>query len=323
MQASPAPRIFVSIASFCDPMLMFTIESALQTARYPERLSFGIVDQNAVSVEDRLPAGDWRNAYVRIEPHQSRGACWARALAMSLYAGEDYFLQVDSHSLFEPDWDVTLIETLEAIAARSGNPKIVLSTRPFAFEFGADGAIETKRFTAETIKLVPKQTVLKLTEPVIAFAAWNSKETCDIPGFQVSAAFLFARGGFVEEIPYDPYFYFHGEEQDISIRAFTHGFDIWHPNRTPLYHLYKTRADGEAPLHWDSQFEEKRSEKWLEMRNRAWRRLADLIEGKLAGVYGLGTARSIDDYLRFSGLTLEAQPQDQTPASAMQPSAAQ
>jgi hypothetical protein len=301
------PKIFVSIASFCDAMLTFTVKSALETARYPERLSFGIVDQNHVSVEDALPRGDWRIAYLSINPHQSRGACWARSLAMSLYAGEDYFFQVDSHSLFEQDWDVMMIEALEAISGRTGNRKIILSTRPFAFEIDAAGTVEKKRFTTSTIKLVPKEpsAVIKLGEPVVMFAAYNANTPDDLPGFQVSAAQLFTRGGFVEEIPYDPYLYFHGEEQNISMRAFTHGWDIWHPNVVPLYHLYKTRAQGEAPLHWDQEFEAKRQEKWLEFRNRAWQRLADLITGKLTGAYGLGNTRSIEDYLNVSGLRVE------------------
>lgn len=297
--------IFVSIASFCDPMLAFTVKSALETARHPERLSFGIVDQSQASAEAELPRGDWRIAYLTIDPHQSRGACWARSLAMSLYAGEDYFFQVDSHSLFEQDWDVMMIEALERISATSGNDKIILSTRPFAFEFGEDGRAEKKRFTPCSLKLVPKEPVLKLADPIMAFSCFNSNEMPDLPGFQVSAAQLFARGHFVEAIPYDPYLYFHGEEQNISIRAFTHGFDIWHPNAVPLYHLYKTRIAGEAPLHWDKVFEEKRQEKWVDLKARAVNRLSDLIQGKLAGVHGLGSARSIDDYLRFSGLTLE------------------
>lgn len=306
-QTRDQPRIFVSVAAFCDPMLTFTIRSALETARHPERLAFGIVDQSPASVESELPAGDWRIAYLHVDPHQSRGACWARSLAMTLHAGEDYFFQVDSHTLFDPGWDVTLIETLETVSAASGNARTVLSTRPFAFEIDADGKIETKRFTTSTIRLVPKDgPVLKLSDPVMKFAAYNSKEDRDLPGFQVSAAYLFTRGGFVEEIPYDPFFYFHGEEQDISIRAFTHGWDIWHPNAVPLYHLYKTRTDGEAPLHWDPQFEAKRSEKWVELRARATQRLADLIAGRLTGAYGLGSTRSIDDYLAFSGIRLEA-----------------
>ncbi|WP_117189990.1 GlcNAc-transferase family protein [Rhizobium terrae] len=298
-------RIFVSIASFCDPMLTFTIRSALEMARHPQRLSFGIVDQNVTSVESELPTGEWRNAYLHIDPHHSRGACWARAMAMTLYAGEGYFFQIDSHTLFDPDWDVTLIEALETVSAANGNDKVILSTRPFAFEIDGDGTISRKRFTVSTLKLVPKDPVLKLSDPVMKFAAYNSKEDRDLPGFQISAAFLFTRGRFVEEVPYDPYLYFHGEEQDISIRAFSRGWDIWHPNKVPLYHLYKTRADGEAPLHWDPRFEERRREKWLDLRTRAHRRLADLISGRLTGVYGIGAVKSIVDYLRLSGLQLE------------------
>lgn len=298
-------RIFVSIASFCDPMLAFTVRSAVETARHPERLAFGIVDQAHGCAESELPTGGWRTAYLHVAPHQSRGACWARSLAMSLHAGEDYFLQIDSHTLFDKDWDVTLIETLEAIAARSGHPKVVVSTRPFAFEIDADGAVTTKRFTAATLKLVPKDPVLDLAKPVMFFTTANTGKMQDLPGFQVSAAFLFTRGSFVEEIPYDPFLYFHGEEQDISVRAFTHGWDIWHPNKVPLFHLYKRREAGEAPLHWDPAFEAKRSETWVDLRRRAHRRLADLIEGKLRGVYGLGSARSVEDYLRFGGLWLE------------------
>lgn len=303
VSASP-PRMFVSIASFCDPMLAFTVREALGKARHPGRLSLGIVDQSPQSLEHALARGAGRMAYLHVAPHQSRGACWARALAMSLFAGEDYFFQIDSHTSFDAGWDEALVAALEAICARSGNRRSILSTRPFAFEIAADGSIRTSRFTDCTLKLVPRETVLKPDAPVISFVCHNSGSRDDLPGFQVSAANLFTRGSFVEEVPYDPFFYFHGEEQDISIRAFTHGWDIWHPNSVPLYHLYKSRADGEAPLHWDPQFEQRRAEKWTDLRSRAHARLADLIAGRLTGAYGLGSERSIDDYLRLSGTCL-------------------
>ena len=37
-------NIFLSIASYCDPVLGFTLARALATARWPERLHFGVVD---------------------------------------------------------------------------------------------------------------------------------------------------------------------------------------------------------------------------------------------------------------------------------------
>ncbi|MFD1330635.1 GlcNAc-transferase family protein [Methylopila musalis] len=304
-RSSDRSRIFVSVAAFCDPMLAFTVRSAVAAARHPDRLAFGVVDQSPAPVEAHLPTGAGRIAYLRVDPHQSRGACWARALAMSLYAGEDCFLQVDSHTAFDSGWDVALTDALAAISDRTGNARTVLSTRPFAFDIGEDGAVRVNRFTGNTLTLRPKATTLRLSDPVMAFGCHDSGTTDDLPGVQVSAAYLFAPGSFVEEVPYDPYLYFHGEEQNLSIRAFTRGWDIWHPNATPLHHLYKTRAEGEAPLHWDPQFEQRRAEAWTDLRGRAHRRLADLIAGQLSGAWGLGAARSIDDYLRASGLTLD------------------
>lgn len=300
-------RIFISIASFCDPMLAFTVINALEKARFPERLAFGIIDQTFSSVEASLPRGRWRLAYLLIDPHHSRGASWARSLAMTLYSDEDYFLQIDSHTCFDRNWDITLIDTIETIAANSGNDKIVVSTRPFAFEVGVDGAIKKGRFTPCTLKMVPKSSVLDIADPVMLFSCENSNEMRDIPGFQVSAAFLFTRGHFVEEIPYDPFMYFHGEEQNISIRAYTHGWDIWHPNRVPLYHLYKKRQADEAPLHWDKPFDLRRSERWYDLRSRATKRLSSLLTGQMTGFYGLGEVKTLEGYFQLSGIGLRNQ----------------
>ncbi len=38
--------IFISIASYCDPLLGFTMERAWKQARWPEQLRFGIVEQS-------------------------------------------------------------------------------------------------------------------------------------------------------------------------------------------------------------------------------------------------------------------------------------
>ena len=39
-------RIFVSIASYQDPMLFETLASAYVKAKYPENLTFGVLDQS-------------------------------------------------------------------------------------------------------------------------------------------------------------------------------------------------------------------------------------------------------------------------------------
>ncbi len=62
-------KIFISIASYCDELLFFTINSCIEKAKEPQNIVFAIVDQN-----------------------------------------EEYLLQIDSHTLFEENWNESLIE---------------------------------------------------------------------------------------------------------------------------------------------------------------------------------------------------------------------
>ena len=52
----------------------------------------------------------------------------------------------------------------------------------------------------------------------------------------------------MSEVPYDPELYFHGEEITLAIRAFTHGYTLFHPPEHVLWHEY-TRYYRQK--HWD------------------------------------------------------------------------
>jgi len=41
-------KIFISIASYQDPMLEITIKSAYENASFPENLIFGVCDQSNI-----------------------------------------------------------------------------------------------------------------------------------------------------------------------------------------------------------------------------------------------------------------------------------
>src|SRR3954469_6275277 len=116
--ASRPMRIFVSIAAYCDPVLPFTLERAVARARHPELLHFGIVDQ-ALQGMAAAPhhGGGARVSQLRLDALQARGPCWARAIAMSLYDGEEWFLQLDSHMDFDADWDLRLVAQAQALGA--------------------------------------------------------------------------------------------------------------------------------------------------------------------------------------------------------------
>ena len=77
----------------------------------------------------------------------------------------------------------------------------------------------------------------------------NYKELTEpIPARFYSAHFAFASGQFVKEVPHDPDYYFHGEEISIAVRAYTHGYDLFHPHKIIAWHEY-TRKN--RTKQWD------------------------------------------------------------------------
>ena len=52
-----------------------------------------------------------------------------------------------------------------------------------------------------------------------------------VPARFYSGHFTFADGIFSVEVQHDPTFYFHGEEITLAVRAFTHGYDLFHPHK--------------------------------------------------------------------------------------------
>lgn len=302
----PQRTIFVSIASYCDDLLWWTVRSAWTTAAHPERLIFGIVEQSPARSADADLNGPWsrQTRYVHVVPKDSRGACWARSVVFSLYAGEDYLLQIDSHSMFEKNWDCRLVGDLEVISAKHENDKVILSTRPFGFELDERGGARSKVYTKQSLVLRPKLGVIfKDDHPILPFEAFPSGKEEPVLGFQIAAGFIFTRGTFVEEVPYDPQLYFHGEEQNLAVRAFTRGWDIWHPNGPPLFHQYKDHAKRSYAVHWSVEHDRERSVRWEQLERMSKARMRQLLFDKSQrGVCGLGNIRTLADFSALSGI---------------------
>ncbi|MFN7834389.1 MAG: GlcNAc-transferase family protein [Burkholderiaceae bacterium] len=303
-EALAEQTIFISIASYCDPLLKFTISNAFANARRPGNLRFGVVDQSPVEARMKM-AGETaprQISYVHIQPRDARGACWARAIGMSLYQGEDWFLQIDSHMLFEPDWDDRLIASARQCARI--NPKCIVSSYPNAFEI-IDGKAVPKYTTRKILAhIVKRDSNFDPEHIILNFYAVGVERDEPLIGFHLGAGCVFAPGRFVSDIPYDPHLYFHGEEQTLAARAYTHGWDIFHVSGLPVLHLYNF---GEAaklrPLHWSEEHDKERQSRWWELEARSKKRVHELlVEGKDLGVYGLGTVRTLQQYMDFSGL---------------------
>ena len=282
---------FVSIAAYRDPDLLPTITDCLEKARYPDRLRFGICWQYGPEMAGSEQLTGPQFAVQYIDARLSRGVCWARAEIMKLYDGEDWYLQLDSHHRFTQDWD----EKLVAQAGLTGSAKPVLTTYATGFTPSAEAdateqvtTMEFDRFTAEGL-LLPK--------PAVAGEA----RVAPIRARFLSAHFLFAPGSFVQDVPYDPELYFLGEEITFAVRAFTHGYDLFHPARHIVWHEY-TRA-GRAK-HWDDHSHESGSlVAWYERDAASLAKVRRLLTEPWEGRDGVGNVRGVADYEAYAGVS--------------------
>lgn len=312
--------IFVSLAAFNEPLLEFTLDSMFAQANTPSAIFVGLVDQSTDNNRAWLSDKSyWRQIrYVQIDPIDARGVSWARSLVFSLYQDEEYLLQIDSHTWFDSGWDVQLIECLNHLKHISAKP--VLSTYPPPFEFDDDNKpFKTLAPTTAIYALRPyPETKPSADCATLGFRVEHVQGGEFIEGYHIGAGFLFAPGAFVQDVPYDPYMYFHGEEQNLAIRAFTHGWNIFHPQQSviPLFHLYKQKNVSHRTHHWHPDYEAQRVVKWSELKKRADRRLLDLIHRpERCGRFGPGSVRTLVDFIALSGI-------DYLGSKSVEPSAA-
>ncbi|MDD2915839.1 MAG: GlcNAc-transferase family protein [Gallionella sp.] len=298
MTTPSLPTIFVSIASYRDPDCQNTVRDLFEKAAYPERVVIGICLQIVPGEDEDCLVPTERPQQLRlIEVHasESRGACWARSRIQGLWRGEDYFFQVDSHMRFVAGWDEKLI----ALLGKCSGENQVLSTYPLEFtppnQFAPDNlvTIRPKGFDDDGV----------LTQNSWLTPLDKAPEHPASSAF-ISAGMLFAPGRVVDEVPYDPYLYFTGEEITLGARLWTSGWEIYCPNEVIAYHNYIKQTG--RPRHWDDQTD------WINLSQRARRRLRhilgietlrndcdDLVE---IARYGLGSTRTLAEYEAFSGL---------------------
>jgi hypothetical protein len=231
--------VFVSVASYGDALLPFTLSQAYEKSAWPDEVVFGVVDQGLTSAQDSLPARIPRSQvrYLFVSAAQARGVCWARSLVMSMLGDEDWFLQIDSHTLFDQDWDAKLID--QANSLMSVEPNCVLTSYPAGFRFSDDGQpVTLAESDVLRAHVVAPGAVFEGDDPVLRFQARALKGLGAVEGFHIAAGALFASADFVQRFPWDPYLYFSEEEPSMALRLFTSGWTIFHPKHMPLFHLY-------------------------------------------------------------------------------------
>ncbi len=299
-------KIFVGIASYCDKLLFFTIKDCIQKADRPKDIIFGVVDQNDTSQKMAIETLAFKDQikYVYINKIDTLGVSWARNIVFSLHDDEEFLLQIDSHMLFDKGWDSELLKQYSDLKKLSEKP--IITTYPYDFSFNKDNIPSYIEQSYKYVLVLRPHPETKLEEKsaVLRFRAEHQLSDKPILGCHIAGGFIFTSADFIQEVPYDPFLYFHGEEQSLAIRSYTRGWDIYHPNIIPLHHYYKKTGIEYLSHHWHKDVDSKRSLDSVYLRERATLRLNRLLygDGMKSSAYGLGNVRSLDEYCKFSGI---------------------
>jgi hypothetical protein len=275
---------------------MSTILDLFAAAKHPERVFVGVCEQNTTDERETCTPSKFKfhNHVRRIAiPHtEAKGPTYARYLCSTLYRGESFFMQIDSHTTFARDWDVKAIANV--LACPSSKP--VLTGYPHDV---ATYGIEEK------------------SVPLLCTSKWNAD---GLPQFEASirsaadlatkphwpvpftaGGFVFAPGSVVSEVPFDPNLahLFQGEEVVMTARMWTSGYDFFASKDNIVFHAY-TRKD-------ESKFWEDIKDWSVEQKKSASRarRILGLEQPAIlpgSDPYGLGKERSIAAYWEFAGL---------------------
>lgn len=282
--------IFVHMISYRDPELVPSIRDCIANAARPDELIFGIVWQH--TEDDRSMEPFLNNPQFRIldiPAAEAKGCCWARAKAQSLYRGEDFVLQLDSHHRFEPGWDTTLIDMMRQTGAKK--PAITSYASGYDSENGKHTAVPL------VIRLRPFSPDGSLMFYGSNVAGWEQRET-PYKARMASGHFFFTLGQHCLEVPYDPDLYFLGEELVMMARSFTHGYDMFHPHRVVVWHQYERKGRSKI---WDDS-PKIHNERDKISKERVLKLMGMEDNNHEIGIYGLGTVRTLREFEDYVGI---------------------
>lgn len=300
--------IFVSIASYRDDVCLTTLQSLYTMADKPNNVYVGICQQNKDEEDTDCVAGGYEDhpnvRMIRIPYFDAKGPTHARYLCSTLWDGEEYFLQVDSHTKFVKGWDTLCIGMLMDIKNKGLSQKPVLSHYPREIN-------EYEVYDDGMKKMVPRMCKSFFNDRgMISFMGAESLDTNNVPYMTpyVAGGMFFCESYFLKELPFDPNlpFLFVGEEILHSIRFYTHGWDIFTPTENVVFHEY-TRA--EKPKIWTDNptysdipaFDKvKFYLKLFDDENK----VTDYLKFNL-DKYGLGKVRTLEDYYNFAGIDVQ------------------
>jgi len=294
-------KIFIQIAAYRDPQLIPTLKDCIKKSKHPENLVFSITWQHSEEdVWDNLDdfKFDRRFKIIDVPYTESKGTCWARNLLQQQYDGEEYTLQLDSHHRFIENWDEELINIFKDLQSKGYKKPLLTGYLPsFEPTNDPDSRLNTP-WKMNFDRFSPEGVVHFLPASIDDY----NDRTEPVHARFYSAHFCFTLGEFSNKVQHDPDYYFHGEEISISVRAFTHGYDLFHLHKVIIWHQYTRKGN---LRHWDDNSEWGQRNNRSHERNRKLFQMDGAVRDEDFGIYDFGTERTLEDYEKYAGISFK------------------
>ncbi len=295
--------IFVSITAWREETLEETLKSAINNAKYPDKLRFGIVfegyEQDSWML-DKIKKYD--NVQVmRIDGNTTAPyICNIRGdMALSLSTDETYLLQIDAHTKFVKYWDAFLIEELKMANDFFGKSILTAPTsgftnweEPIEPMFGTGCSVDQEWFDTWDMELVTGRTIHR------------SNLDCQVLERFYHATIVF---GYLKD------FYACRQPRNISfnleqpfntIRFYTAGYNLVSPSKTYLlvYDFNRVEPADKIFNKYHRFDDESQIKRFVDADIASKKRYRDVVNNNIVDpVDGLYSERSLQEFLDFSG----------------------
>lgn len=296
--------MYLSIASYRDPLLQSTIDDAFSKAAYPEEIEVGCFIQAFPEDIDCLVTNDYggKVKWSVTTPGEvfSVTACRSRANQW-LSDRHEYCLQIDSHTRFITYWDDSLIADYESFAIdtalfssylpgwvpKESADKIFPQSQS-DYLLPVFDEIFSKKTFFDHYELVPKLELLQ-RNPGTTVRSWY-----------LAGHFIFGPSTYFLSVKQPPWILFWGEEVYNSLVAFTNGWDVFVPPTLPLRHMYPQ----DVPHLSLNKLWKDFPYRWASTMRSSTDMVIDAIAGRTVGDEHLGGIRALDDLYTFIGYDL-------------------
>jgi hypothetical protein len=300
-------EILISIGS-CDSSkdLKRTVESAFYNAENPNNLFFSIFWHPLF--EDNLETTDIKNINLMKANYKSVMQMGLSRFNATLIPSKNtkYFLQIDSHMIFEKNWDTEILDCYTDL--QKENKKIIISGYvPWWYE---KNNLVYSGITNKEIKNInnfyEEKNIARCSPMDVSLEDYpKAKGKVDsydqdknIEHYLISGHFFFTEKKFIYELMPDPLMLHGPDEVLMGMRAYTRGYKIFAIKNSICWHKNKNNEDMKIDWRNPNNREDKYKNMLFETYTKklCFERTKNILTGKEIGYWGSPSIKKLKEY---------------------------